>query len=407
MIVGFDTWILSSRYRFSGYYVYAKTLLSELGQLAQEDDSIKICPFVLRGHANDANDLISSPGISASETTLLGIKPPFWWGAGAQLASRKIRADIHFSPTLRILPIGLVPTVTMIADTTPLKLPELLLRRGFSDRVFLNLSSRLSKRIITISECSKRDIVEAYGIKPENVSVTYLSYDRATFNREPVVVDDQNKLFRRLGIKKPYILHHGSLHIRKNLVRLIQSYSMLMERHPDWDLQLVLVGALAWRHEEIIEAAKKAKHGQVIITGALPDDQLSLVVKGASVSVVPSLYEGFCLPMIEAMACGIPTITSNNSCLPEVSGNVLRYFDPLSLEDIAFRIEQALCDTDVRQELATVGPRRAAEFTWTKCARESLATLVGTYQEITGREVRLPKSSLADAASVQNQVAKG
>jgi glycosyltransferase involved in cell wall biosynthesis len=363
-------------------------------------------PFVLSGHDNDANEFAYRPGIEPAPTKLMSVKPPFWWGAGAQLASFGIGADLHFSPTLRIVPLGLVPTVTMIADTTPLKLPELLLRRGFSDRVFLNLSSRLSAGIITISECSKRDIVDAYNVEPGKVSVTYLGFEKEQFNTDPISAEDQELLFKRLGIRKPYVLHHGSLHIRKNLVRLVQSYSLLMDRHPDWDFQLVLVGALAWQHEEILEAARKVQgRREVIVTGPLPDEELAMVVKGASAAVVPSLYEGFCLPMVEAMACGIPTTASNNSCLPEISGNVLRYFDPLSVEAIADSIEAVLCDTQLRQEVSSAGIKRAAEFSWGKCARETLISLVRTYQAISGRTLQLPQCGLE--GTPRSQIVKG
>lgn len=391
MIVGFDTWVLSSRYRCSGYYVYAKRLLHEFDRLLRGNDSIRVRPFVLPGHANDANEFAASTGVEPARTRLLGLKPPFWWGVGSQLAASSIEADLLFSPTLRTVPLHLVPTVSMIADTTPLKLPELLTRRGFSDRVFLNLSSRLSEHIITISERSKQDIVDAYGVKPDKVSVTYLGFDVSVFNRRPVDPIAQATLFQRLGIRKPFIMHHGSLHIRKNLVRLIQAYSQLMEKRRDWDLQLVLVGAPAWRHEEILEAARRlGDQARVVFTGPLSDDDLALVLKGAAAEVIPSLYEGFCLPLLEAMACGVPAIASNNSCLPEISGGVLRYFDPLSVEDIASRLEEVLSDTALQQELSSAGLKRAAEFSWTKCARETLMAFFHTYQEITGRSFQVP-----------------
>ncbi|MGZ4813878.1 MAG: glycosyltransferase family 4 protein [Terriglobales bacterium] len=369
--------------------------------MLQGSESIQLRPFVLPAHANDANEFEGSAGLRPARTKLLGLKPPLWWGAGAQLAAIGAKADLLFSPTLRNVPLGLVPTVTMIADTTPLKLPELLTRRGFSDRVFLNLSSRLSERVITISECSKRDIVEAYGLNPEKVTVTYLGFDTSIFSSEPADRSAQEALFVRLGIRKPFILHHGSLHIRKNLVRLIKAHSLLMQRHPDWDLQLVLVGTYSWRHEEILEEAQKLGHESVVVTGPLPDGELVLLLKEASAEVIPSLYEGFCLPMLEAMACGIPTITSNNSCLPEVSGGILRYFDPLSIDSMASEIENVLCDTSVQRQLSSAGLKRAAEFSWTKCARETLMALCETYQEISGRSLQVPEL-IAAGAPVHN-----
>ncbi len=125
MIVGFDTWVLSSRYRCTGYYVYALKLLQEFERLLPANGAVRVRPFVLPGHPNDANEFISSTAIQTAETKWLRAKPPLWWGGGAQFATKSIKADLLFSPTLRTVPLGLVPTVTMIADTTPLKLPEL------------------------------------------------------------------------------------------------------------------------------------------------------------------------------------------------------------------------------------------------------------------------------------------
>lgn len=405
MIIAFDTWILSPAHRCNGYYVYAHRLLREFGNLLQGDTSIRMRPFVLPGRPNDANEFTGSPGLEPATCKALDMHPYLWWLANSQINSRKIHADLLFSPTVRTLPWGLVPTVTMIADTTPLRIPGMIKRRGLVDRVFLNLSSRLSERIITISECSKRDIVDAYGIKPEKVTVTYLSFDGELFNREPSPLQEKEKILRKLGIREPYLLHHGSVHIRKNLSSLIQAYSVLMEKRRDWNLELVLTGAYAWGYEKILEEAGKIKHGRVIVTGSLPDEELAVLLKGASAEVIPSFYEGFCLPMVEAMACGIPTIVSNNSCLPEISGNALRYFDPYSVDDIATHIEAILCDSSLRQNVSAAGLRRAGEFSWEKCARETLKALVDAYQQRTGRAVKLPEPPLGRLAEAKGKIA--
>ncbi len=111
------------------------------------------------------------------------------------------------------------------------------------------------------------------------------------------------------------------------------------------------------------------------MTGALSDGDLSLLVRGASLEVIPSLYEGFCLPMVEAMACGIPTIAANSSCLPEISGGVLRYFDPDSIEDIAACMEAVLLSRDLQAELSARGREHARKFSWDLCAQQTVAIL--------------------------------
>jgi glycosyltransferase involved in cell wall biosynthesis len=114
----------------------------------------------------------------------------------------------------------------------------------------------------------------------------------------------------------------------------------------------------------------------------LDESDLALLIKGASLAVVPSLYEGFSLPMVEAMACGVPAIASRTSCLPEISGNALAYFDPLSIEEIAACMQRALRDSDLRLRLRQKGIARAREFTWERCARQTLNVLIKAGQRL-------------------------
>ena len=128
------------------------------------------------------------------------------------------------------------------------------------------------------------------------------------------------------------------------------------------------------------------------MTGALNDLDLSLLVRGASLEVIPSLYEGFCLPMVEAMACGVPTIAANTSCLPEISGGVLRYFDPIPVADIAACMEAVLLSRDLQAELTGRGQERARKFSWDLCAQETLAVLE---QVVRRREVHSRAAGVA------------
>jgi len=123
------------------------------------------------------------------------------------------------------------------------------------------------------------------------------------------------------------------------------------------------------------EAQRTWPGDQVVFTGPLSSDDLATIIKGATLSVIPSLYEGFCLPLVESMACGVPTIASNSSCIPEISGGALQYFDAYSIEEMAERIHHALSDTDLRRELRTRGLERASVFSWRRCAEETLRVL--------------------------------
>ena len=203
-------------------------------------------------------------------------------------------------------------------------------------RLLLKGCARFSRTIITSSECSKRDIVTHLGVPEEKIAVIHDGCDQSLFNTDPPDMAALAAFRARLGIEKPYLLHHGTIQPRKNLKRLIQAFHLMLADNADLDFDLVLAGRLGWASDEIVNAAAERRgRGRVILAGMLNDSDLALLIKGASLAVVPSLYEGFSLPMVEAMACGVPTIASNTSCLPEISGNALAYFDPLSVEDIA------------------------------------------------------------------------
>jgi glycosyltransferase involved in cell wall biosynthesis len=244
-------------------------------------------------------------------------------------------------------------------------------------RFLLSRSAKSSAAIITVSENSRQDLVRICGVPQSKVHVVYEGYDRALFHCAPPESSSLQQLLARFGITRPYILHHGAIQPRKNLPRLIEAYCRILARNPKLDMDLVLAGPLAWQHQETVNAAKAGNddRSHIVLTGALNDHDLSLMLRGAVLEVIPSLYEGFCLPMVEAMACGIPTIASNNSCLPEISGGALRYFDPYSVEDMAACMEEVLLSRDLQSEIAGRGRERAEKFSWDLCAEETLGVV--------------------------------
>jgi glycosyltransferase involved in cell wall biosynthesis len=244
-------------------------------------------------------------------------------------------------------------------------------------KFLLSRSARSSAAIITVSEHSRQDIVRICGVPPSKVHVVYEGYDRALFHDASPDPDDLKSLRAHFGIGRPYILHHGAVQPRKNLPRLIAAYAEMLAQNPKLDFDLVLAGPLAWQFEETVAAAKSACNGRgkVVLTGALSDQDLALLLRGAELEVVPSLYEGFCLPMVEAMACGVPTIAANSSCLPEISGGVLHYFDPCSVREMSACMEEVLRSSALRAELAGRGKERASQFSWKLCAQQTLDVL--------------------------------
>lgn len=323
---------------------------------------------------NDANGFQTSQGFEIVQAGALRFDR-LWRFGGATLAAMRNKADLIFAPS-PIFPTGACPAVTTIHDATPLRFPTLTRSKNALARSLVWASANFSRKVITDSEWSKKDLVELYGIPPERVKVVYLGYDHDFFNCDPVGSHEQRSLLDSLNIRGPYIFHHGVVQPRKNLQRLIQAYRLVLDRRPELDLQLVIAGPLGWEYEEVLHTANERKsRGAVIFAGRLPDREMALVLKAASLCVIPSFYEGFCLPLVEAMACGVPTIAADASCLPEVSGKMLLYFDPYSVEDMADLIWQVLDDQSVQRRLVQNGVDRASQFCWERCARETLQVL--------------------------------
>ena len=376
MKIAIDSATLGSKFRNMGTYVYAQNLISQFGRLDGQSQGVEFCVFSCPGFANDANLIQPGGGVSLSSTKWLAHER-FWKLGGAGRAASALRADLLFVPTVSTAPVGKVPVVCTIHDVTPIMLPSHSARVTLVQRALLWSLARFAKAIITDSQVSKRDLIETYGLPEHRVSVVYLGYDKTIFNDVPADPELQSNLRRRLGIGESYILHHGVIQPRKNLKRLIEAYRMLLEKNRNLQHDLVLAGSLGWRYAEVVAAAKSdaGTRGRVILTGPVPDADLALLLKGATLAVVPSLYEGFCLPMVEAMACGIPTAVANASCLPEISGGVLEYFDPLSVEDMADCMQRVLESGELRKALSRKGRERARAFDWKRCADQTLDIL--------------------------------
>jgi glycosyltransferase involved in cell wall biosynthesis len=378
--IAFDTWVLSPHLRHHGVHIYARQLLKRFRVLSPEY-SIDIAPFCSRGDEAFANGFSAAPGFQPRETALLK-RSRLWRFGGAWAMASWDRPAAVFSPQINTLYLRRpVPVVTTIHDVIPVVMPwESHKLRTL--RFLLRSAVQASRTIITVSEHSKSDLIEIYGLPESRISVVYNGYDHDVFNDSAPDPELLAQVRRQQNIRPGYIFHHGVIKPSKNLRRLIEAYRLLLSRNRNLDLDLVLAGPLGWEYADVVAAAQEqGKPGRVILTGALIQQELVLLVKGATLEVVPSLYEGFCLPMIEAMACGVPAIAANSSCLPEVSGEVLRYFDPHSVEEMSACMEQVLESDSLRRELSDKGKLHARQFGWGRCAEETLAVLASVAKE--------------------------
>jgi glycosyltransferase involved in cell wall biosynthesis len=379
LIIAYDTFFLAKQFRNVGIYEYAKNLLGEFHALAAQDSGIAIRYFVSPGYSDDSVILRARTEHCEPAYTRLLRYGRLWRLGLVTVAAHRLDADLIFTPSPNIFPLGSIPVAVTIHDAMPKRLPPELIERSTHLRAAAWIAAKLSRTIITDSEHSKKDLVELYDLPPDKVSVVYLGYDRDTFNASPADFSSQESLLKRLGIRRPYILHHGMVQLRKNVGRLIRAHELLLEKRRNLNLQLVLAGPFGLGSEQIRQiSSQQVQNGKVVFTGTLDSRDLATLIKGAMLCVIPSLYEGFCLPMVEAMACGVPTVVANSSCLPEVSGGMLRYFNPLSEEDMAATIEDVLDHSDLQKELVNGGLKRAAEFSWQRCAQQTVMVLRGT-----------------------------
>jgi glycosyltransferase involved in cell wall biosynthesis len=373
--IAVDSWTLASRFRCQGTYVYTQNLLHEFKKIARQDSGVHFSLFASDRNGNDAIKISAKDNFALHSSRLLD-HDRLWRLGGAGYSASQSRADVMFIPTAATLPLGPVPAVCTIHDVTPITMPSHSSKVSALQRFLIKGCARFSRTIITSSECSKKDIVALLRVPEEKVVVIHDGCDQAFFNADPPDSAALAALRARLGITKPYLIHHGTIQPRKNLKRLIEAFHRLLANDVSLEFDLLLAGQQGWASDETVAAAKSVGRGKVILTGMLADSDLALLIKGATLAVVPSLYEGFSLPMVEAMACGVPTVASCTSCLPEISDNVLTYFDPLSVSDMASCMLAVLRSNEMKQRLRQKGIDRARQFTWERCARQTLDVLM-------------------------------
>jgi len=244
--------------------------------------------------------------------------------------------------------------ITLICDLIPLIYSPSFFRSPFHKlyyKIFMFYSIVRSDKILTISECSKHDIIKHYSIDDKKVSII-------TLGASDTVKNNNIDVLNKYHIKNKYILAFGSTEPRKNNVHLIKAFNSIKDSITD--IYLVIVGK-EWRG---LRFDNELLHDKIILTGYVPDEDMPYLYKNAELVVFPSLYEGFGLPVLEAMTYGIPVVTSNTSSLPEVGGDAVEYVNPKDVSEIARTIKKVLCDDKNRETKAENGMRRAKQFNW-------------------------------------------
>lgn len=286
-------------------------------------------------------------------------------------------ADVFFAPHFFLAPLSSeCRRVTTFHDLSYVAFPEFFSwRKRFWHTFEMQplWQARFSNRIVAVSESTKHDLAQRYAIDPARISKVYSGVAPSMTRPNPEKVE---RFRNEKHLPRRYVLYMGTLEPRKNVSGIIRAFALAKRQPGLGDLHLVLAGPRGWLDNAIVAEVKGSVYrNDIHLVGAVGDDERPFYYAGASVFVYPSFFEGFGFPPLEAMACGTPVITSSNSSLPEVAGDAALIVDPYIVSDIARAIGTLLSDDSLRQRLTERGLARARDFTWEKCARETLEVL--------------------------------
>ncbi len=271
----------------------------------------------------------------------------------------------HYGPRFSKIPYAIT-----IFDLSYLHFPEMFKKSDLYQLANWSKYSILkSNHIFTISESSKDDIVKNYNVDPNKITVTHIGYDKDRFKPQPQ--STVQKVKNKYKIKGDYLIFVGTLQPRKNIEKLIEAFNILIGNN-----QLVITGRKGWLYDPIFSKVKQLKlEKRVIFTDYVPDSDLPALISGAKVYVLPSLWEGFGIPVIEAQACGVPVVVSNVSSLPEIVGDSGILVDPQSVDSIADGIKKVLTSEKLSNDLIKKGFENIKRFSWQTYAKQTLEIL--------------------------------
>ncbi len=365
MRIGMNGLLLSteSGYRQSGIDRYLRGLLSALPE-ALPDDALLLYTEAEAIDPMGRFDLRPAPAFTRNRALRVA-----WEQTGLPLAIRHDRLDLFHGAAFALPNRLRVPGIVTIHDLAFLKWPEHVPKRraAYLSRAVRSAANRAA-RVIAVSEATKNDVVELLRVDPARIDVTPLGVDsrfRRPAGEEIVAFRQRNELTR------PFVLAVGTREPRKNLPALIRAFAALADTVPH---ELIHAGGAGWSTDAIDRAISETGIGDRIrFVDFVPHAELPFWYSTADCFVLPSLYEGFGLPLLEAMACGAPCLATDRSSLPEVGGKSVIYTTP-DAESIAVALDTLLHDAELRHRLREAGPLRAASFTWQRTAELTAAS---------------------------------
>jgi glycosyltransferase involved in cell wall biosynthesis len=355
-----------------GIGTYIRNLVTELAAIDRTTD------YVLFTRPDDVAAAAAGPNFRAVAEPSRPYSIAEQWRVPRAVA--RAGADLLHEPHYVLPPLTRSRTVVTIHDCIHLRFPEYLPGRAAYAyaHTMIRLAARKADRVLTVSDASKRDILHYTGVAPEKVVVIHNGLDaRFATDPDPEAVE---RVRQRFQLDHPFVLYVGNIKPHKNLARLIAAFAAMRADGPD-GLKLVVIGDETSKHPELRQAVHRHRLDKhVRFFGFQPSATLVVFYRLARAFVFPSLYEGFGLPPLEAMANETPVVTSNVSSLPEVAGGAALLVDPYDVASIADGIRRAVTDETLRQDLIARGRARAREFSWARAAADTL----GVYRQVLG-----------------------
>ncbi len=364
--VGINAHLLSGEagYRQAGIHQYITQTLRHLSWEEEGPDYILYTQYGSElERSNPGLTVVGSRWPTDSRLVRIAWEQLAW---PASAARRKI--DLLHSMAFVTPWISPCPTIVTVYDLSFVRYPD---RFPAMQRLYLSTqtarSCRQARRVITISESSRQDVHRLYGVPLERIDVVNPGVDEVY---QPLPEDDVAAFRQREGLPSRFVLHVGTLQPRKNIPLLLEAFA----RIPDPDLQLILVGGKGWLYDEIFHRVEALGLGdRVRFTGYVPEQDLPLWYNAAALFVLPSVYEGFGMPVIEAMACGTPVIAARTSSIPEAAGEAAALFDPQSVDELADRMATVLNNPGLLDKMRELGLRQSRQFSWKRAGRETAA----------------------------------
>jgi glycosyltransferase involved in cell wall biosynthesis len=345
-----------------GIGTYIRNLLRQLARLDQENEYVLLCrPQDRQALASVGGNFRSVSETAGNYSIAEQVKIPW--------ALRREKVDLFHAPHYVLPPLVSCKSVVTIHDCIHLMFPQYLPNRLalLYARTSMTMAAKRATRVLTVSQSSKRDILKFMNVPADKIDVIYNAYDDR-FGVEPRE-EDVVRVRERYQLQGEFVLYAGNVKPHKNLARLIEAFHHVRDRGLE-HVTLVLIGDDISKYAALRRAVHKHQlHKYVRFLGYLSEDTLAVMYRLAGVFVFPSLYEGFGLPPLEAMASGTPVVTSNLSSMPEVAGDAALLVDPYDPTAIADGIYTVLTEPSVRRHLREKGIARASQFSWKASVR--------------------------------------